>query len=278
MWRAGGAGGQRQRQRQQRLEKVPTAHLPRRMETCQETWIRDEEAGYTLTASIAVDANKVSARVVIPREHGGQGLVAIDVDVNGQHHSVPITSCGRTIYNQNTIRALFIRFFSPAVFVVFAQIDNASWPFGCFLQLPDGAFACNVCYSTDAVADIAVIGNRFLVIDEVIICQRCLWVTCFDMQNTQAFAWAVKTDRLGDYYLYETRLEPAAHGCVDIQLAFMGECQLVLTTTEQGVVGAELSGGPEWQWRLHGSDEPWRTEPLVAAKAALPVQRKAVKQ
>ena len=192
----------------------------------------------------------------------------INVDVDGKCHEVPFDK----ILNRDSIETLFIRFFSPTSFVVFARIDNGPWPFGCFLQTVDGSFQSKVCYSIEAVADIAVIENRFLVINEIISCHGHLCVNCYDMETAEC-VWSANTE-LTDYLSHHAYLETVpSTNSVKIHLEhFPSETsRLVLTANEHGIVDAvsKSSVMPRWSWKLSGDDQPFRTEPIVVVKPAV---------
>jgi len=236
-------------------------------EVCTEDW-------YTwnaMRAAIVFGNNQVSAHIKCNDDYKAS---VINVDVNGKCHNVPLTSNieDEMVYKDD-IYSLFIRFFSPTSFVVFAQIDNGPWPFACFLQSPDGAFQCKVCYSVEAVCDIAVIDDRFLVIDEVIVCHRHLWVKCYDMQTAE-LVWSVATENLDDYFLHMTYLETDERtNNVKIHLNYFPTetSRLVLTANEHGIIDAASKSyvTPKWSWKLPGDDQPFRTQPVVVAKAVV---------
>lgn len=154
----------------------------------QTKWLRRDNK-LCIETSLAFVGTKVCAKIEMDNEKGGKGL-AFNVDVNGTLHAFPLSVEANDIHNCYNIDSLFIRAFSPHVFVVFVNLANGAWPVACFTKKPGEDFNSTLMYSKEVVADIAVIDDRYLVLTEVVMCHRRLFVQCYDMRDTaQRCGW-----------------------------------------------------------------------------------------
>ena len=212
----------------------------------------------------------VLAFIELNNENGDKEL-NVDVNINGMHYAIPLSVNKEDIHTFFNINSLFIRAFSPNVFVVFVDLSNGAWPFVCFTRKNSKDFHFTVFYSKDAVADVAVMDDRYIVIAEVVACHRKLFVQCYDMMDTSQYMWiAGSCEYHGEYYMLYTYLDTDEDtDMVSVHLVYGGSHSiLVLKVCEQGVMEAE-GDTVEWHWKL-GSDSEFRTDVVCSVKAALP--------
>lgn len=232
------------------------------MEDAQYNWVHKE--ALCLEASLTVGDTHVSASIELRDQLGGRGI-AVHVYSKGERYFVPLDVDKRKIHTCSAIDGLFIRAFSRTTFVVFVAMADGAWPFGCFTAKPEGGFHHSVFYSSDSVADIAAISDRYIVVTEVVMCHRRLFVQCYDMLDATQRVWFAGTRGAHrEYYMMASHLTSDTDaGTVTVYLECAGSCVLALTVSEHGVVQAE--GDVEWHWKL-GTDETSRSDVVCTVK------------
>lgn len=242
-------------------------------ESVQFSWVRlDNGGGYRLETAAKITGSDSFATALIHLDYpsGGPGAT-VQVDVDGAHHSFPVSRPPRDVHGVHAmralcIRALCIRVFTPSFFAVFVDVGDGGWPIGCFTRDVQGKFQCSVVHSGQPLVDLSAIGDRYVVLMETVINRRVMYAQCYDAHDTASPMWTATASPLcsTQYYMCETTLAGDADaGTVSLLLSYAGVPQLELTATEGGIVEAE--GSAEWRWRL-GADGDWRTDVLCTVK------------
>ena len=242
-----------------------------KMEVDQQVWTRIPNYDYRLEATLKITSDVSATALVTLNNPNGDSDVSVHVYVAGKHHGALLSTNKYSIHDMDDILCLNIRAFSPDAFVVFVQMKTGPWPFVCFTRGLNGDFESTVFYTVDAVSDIAVIGSRFIVVSEVVMCHRHLLLQCYDMQDTSEQMWVARSENLSEYFMMDTFFETnddadTVADTVAVHMLCGGNHYLTMTVTEHGVVSAD--GQVAWKWK-RPSDSDFREDPVCVVKPAV---------